>query len=159
MSKVQVIDDRLLDQTIDCAYAEPRQRTLHSFHSGPEDNPHRFLNALVRGTYVAPHLHEQKSETFIVLRGLVGVLIFNPEGKLQERHLLGEHVHGIDIPQGIYHTVVCVTPEAILFEVKPGPYVQATDKRFPSWAPLEGSEGVVAYKYTLGAMMRGAVQA
>jgi cupin fold WbuC family metalloprotein len=147
MSRVQLIDHTLLDSTIERARASQRQRTNHNFHDGPADNPHRFLNAWVRGTYAAPHRHATppKAESFIVLRGEVAVFLFDDVGAVIARHVLGGDVCGIDLSPGVWHTLAPVSEVAVCFEVKPGPYDVATDKEFAPWAPSEGSAEASLY--------------
>src|SRR5688500_642866 len=55
--KIERIDEALFDATLKRAEAAPRKRTNHNFHPSLEDNPHRFLNVMIRGTYVTPHRH------------------------------------------------------------------------------------------------------
>jgi cupin fold WbuC family metalloprotein len=146
--RVQLIDRALLEQTLARAAASPRRRINHNFHPSPEANPHRFLNALLRGTYCAPHRHAAppKSESFLVLSGEVLVVLFDAEGCVAERHRLGrEGLLGIDIPPGRWHTIAALSETAVCYEVKPGPWDPATDKEFAPWAPPEGSEDAEPY--------------
>lgn len=139
--RVQLIDQALLDHVVSRAIGSERGRVNHNFHAGPEDNPHRFLNALTRGSYCAPHRHATppKAESFLVLSGEVLVVIFGEQGEIQERHVLGRAgLWGIDIVPGAWHTIAAVSPTAVCYEVKPGPWDPATDKEFASWAPREG---------------------
>ena len=71
MSPLQVIDAALFLPLIERARKSPRLRINHNFHSSLEDNPHRFLNVMIQGTYIAPHRHRNppKSESFLVLEG------------------------------------------------------------------------------------------
>ena len=52
---------------------------------------------------------------------------------------------GSDIEPGVLHTFFAVVEDTVFFEVKPGPYDQASDKDFASWAPTEGTESAVEY--------------
>jgi cupin fold WbuC family metalloprotein len=147
MSLVQLIDRALLDVTIERARASARLRSNHNFHAAAEDNPHRFLNAWVRGTYAAPHRHlaPPKAESFIVLRGEMAVFLFDDAGTVIARHVLGHEISGIDLPPGVWHTLAPVSEVAVCFEVKPGPYDVATDKEFAPWAPSEASSDAAPY--------------
>jgi cupin fold WbuC family metalloprotein len=123
----------------------------HNFHSGPEDNPHRFLNVLLEGTYIRPHRHldPPKSETFLVLEGHVAVLVFSDHGDVSERYEVGDQlqprVWGIDLSPGLWHTILALSDRAVCFEVKPGPWQPASDKEFAAWAPQEGAPEADAY--------------
>jgi hypothetical protein len=52
---------------------------------------------------------------------------------------------GIDLAPGVWHTLCCVSPTAICYEVKAGPYDAATDKEFAPWAPREGQPEAAQY--------------
>jgi cupin fold WbuC family metalloprotein len=60
----------------------PRLRAHHNLHDSPEAPAHRMLVAMEPGSYVRPHRHldPNKAETIIVLRGRLGVLVFDDEG-------------------------------------------------------------------------------
>ena len=140
-ARVQLIDEALFEQVVSRAQRSERGRVNHNFHTGPSDNPHRFLNALTRGSYCAPHRHAAppKAESFLVLSGEVLVIIFGDQGEIQEQHVLGRAgLWGIDIVPAAWHTIAAVTPTAVCYEVKPGPWDPATDKEFAPWAPREG---------------------
>ena len=149
---VQFIDDALIERTILRARSSPRLRANHNFHPSHADPTHRFLNAFLRGTYVAPHRHIAipKPEAFLVLRGELVCFLFDDAGNVEARHVLGRGgVLGIDVPQGTWHTLAPATDVAVCYEVKPGPWDPATDKEFASWAPREGEPGTADYLATL----------
>lgn len=107
MAPVQLITEELLQTVIERAKQSPRRRINHNFHSGADDNPHRFLNVFLKGSYVQPHrhLHPPKAESFLVLRGQMGAFLFDDAGKVIGRHLLGPGFNwGIDIAPGVWHT-------------------------------------------------------
>ena len=144
---IQLIGPSLFRQVAELAARSPRRRMNHNFHTGPEDNPHRFLNVLLRGTYVRPHRHidPPKAEAFLVLEGRAAILIFDDAGAVTESHLLGGDTIGIDLSPGIWHSIVALSDTVVCFEVKPGPWIPATDKDFAPWAPKEGEAEVEEY--------------
>lgn len=121
-----------------------------------EDNPHRFLNVMVQGTYIAPHRHldPPKSESFLVLRGEIAFFLFDDTGAISRIEILGREKTGIDIAPGLWHTLAVLSPEAVCYEVKPGPYSASNDKDFASWAPREGDPAVSEYLARLTAAGR-----
>src|SRR5215467_13856601 len=135
MPSLQVLGSTLITSLIARARQSPRLRTNHNFHTSMEDNPHRFLNVMIRGTYIAPHRHQDppKSETFIVLEGEIAFLTFDDDGKINFTQILGRDAIGIDIQPGVWHSMAVLTPHAVCFEVKPGPYSAANDKDFAPW--------------------------
>jgi len=156
-SLVQVLDQALLDEVLERARTSPRLRANHNFHKCAEDNPHRFLNALVEGTYCQPHRHHAppKSESFLVLRGRVAIFIFDDTGKVTQTHLLSpDGTLAVDIPPHVWHSLAVVSPTAICYEVKAGPWDPKTDKGFAPWAPAEGDPRAQAYLAALLARVR-----
>ena len=84
-------------------------------------------------SYIAPHRHldPAKDETFVVLRGLMGLLIFDAEGCIVERIKVGaggtaereaDVVFGVDIPAGTWHTSFALVPSTVILEARAGPY-------------------------------------
>jgi cupin fold WbuC family metalloprotein len=145
--RIQLLDSRLFQSLIQRAYQSPRLRTNHNFHLSMDDNPHRFLNVMVKDTYIAPHRHRNppKSESFLVLEGELAFFTFDDAGRVTSTHVLGRKALGIDIQPGVWHTLAVVTPHAVCYEVKPGPYSASDDKDFAPWAPMEGDPGVKEY--------------
>lgn len=138
---------RLFSELIKRAAESPRLRINHNFHRTMDENPHRFLNVMLRGTYVAPHRHAdpRKSESFVILAGEVAFYTFDDAGNVLSATVLGHDPVGIDIQPGVWHTMAVLSDHAICFEVKPGPYSEANDKDFAPWAPREGQPEVIEY--------------
>jgi len=157
MNGIQLLSAALLDDLVARARASPRLRTNHNFHRDAADNPHRFLNVMIEGTYVRPHRHvtPPKAESFVVLRGAIAVFLFDEQGTVVARYDLaatGEHPCGIDVAPGIYHSIVVTSAVAIVYEVKPGPYQAESDKAFAPFAPPEGSPDCASYLAHLAAV-------
>lgn len=150
-SPLQILDSSLFAALVERARHSPRLRTNHNFHAGPEDNPHRFLNVMVRGTYVAPHRHcaPPKCESFLVLEGELAFFTFDDCGSLTATHILGRDARGVDLQPGIWHSIAVLTPHVVCYEVKAGPYLPASDKDFAPWAPREGDPSAPAYLASL----------
>ncbi len=153
---VTLISDELFDSVAALALASTRLRMNYNFHVGPQDNPHRFLNVLIRGTYIRPHRHAHppKSESFLVLEGAADVIIFDEAGVITDRYRLGSEsaqarIWGIDLPPGVWHTILPRTARAVCFEVKPGPWDPASDNEFATWAPGEDDPLAIAYSSAL----------
>jgi len=104
-----------------------------------------MLNAIQPGSYIRPHRHldPPKSESLILLQGMLGYVSFHDDGSLSEDDLLvldaERGVYGCDIRPGVWHTIFALVPDTVIFEVKPGPYSPANDKDFAPWAPQEYS--------------------
>lgn len=153
MQKLQIINNNMLDAVSAKAKDSERQRINHNFHADYDDPINRMLNALEPSTYIQPHKHEQpdKREVFIVLKGSFMVYLFNNEGEVTQMVKLSQSdgCYGVDIPAGIWHTLVCLESGSVAYEIKDGPYEKMKDKNFASWAPKEGEAGCQAYLHEL----------
>jgi cupin fold WbuC family metalloprotein len=147
MPDVQLVNSALFASLITRARQSPRLRINHNFHASMEDNPHRFLNVMIQGTYVTPHRHfnPPKSESFLVLEGRIALFTFHDGGAIDRVQVLGGDPIGADLAPGVWHTLAVLTPHAVCYEVKPGPYSAANDKDFAPWAPREGDPGAADY--------------
>jgi cupin fold WbuC family metalloprotein len=146
-ARIQILRPAEFPELIERARRSPRLRINHNFHASMEENPHRFLNVMIRGTYIAPHRHldPPKAESFLALEGELAFFTFDDDGRVAATHILGRGAIGIDFAPGIWHTIAVLTPHAVCYEVKPGPYSAATDKDFAPWAPREGDPRAAAY--------------
>jgi cupin fold WbuC family metalloprotein len=156
---IQTITRALLEATVERARQSPRLRTNYNFHADDAANPHRFLNAFIRGTYVTPHRHATppKSEAFLVLTGRLALLVFDDQGEITGSYHMGEgDLLGMDIAPGIWHSLVALSDSSVTYEVKPGPYTAMTDKEFAPFAPREGDPHAPSYLARLVARAQAA---
>nr|WP_298144946.1 WbuC family cupin fold metalloprotein [uncultured Pseudomonas sp.] len=149
MSAPRFLDQRLFGELAAQAAASARQRQHHNFHQ--MDEPcHRMAVGLQPDTYIPPHRHlsADKAEALLVLKGCLGLLIFDEAGEVLERRVLqaGGDCVGVDLPPGVFHALVVLEADSILFECKAGPYKPVGEGELASWAPHEGEPGVVEYQ-------------
>jgi len=135
------IDLDLVNMVSSKAKISARKRKNYNFHPVLEDPLQRMLNAMEPGTYVQPHKHENpgKTEAFLLLRGKVLVIQFDANGNITDHSLLSKDSgnYGVEIAPGVFHTLVSLEPDSIIYEVKNGPYNPIDDKNFAPWAPTE----------------------
>nr|WP_239482037.1 WbuC family cupin fold metalloprotein [Pseudomonas insulae] len=136
------------------AQLSPRGRQHHNFHA-MEEPCHRLAVGLQPHTYIAPHRHlaADKAETLLVLRGRLGLLMFDEAGKVSGQRLLvaGGECVGVDLPPGVFHALVVLEADSLLFECKAGPYRALGAGEQADWAPREGDPAAPTYL----AWMRG----
>lgn len=139
---LKIVSEKSLSELSQKAALLPRKRLNFNFHEDLADPINRMLNAIEPGTYLQPHKHENpdKREVFIVLRGSLIVVIFDNSGNPVDFVLLDplNGNHAIEVPPGVWHSVISLETGTVVFEIKDGPYQQISDKNFASWAPKEG---------------------
>jgi cupin fold WbuC family metalloprotein len=118
-----------------------------------------MLNAVQPGSYVRPHRHldPPKAEAFIVLRGAIAFFTFDEGGQIRDciRLAADGDVIGVDLMPGLYHCLMALERDTVLYEAKTGPYVAETDKSFAPWAPDERDPGAAGYAQALFERFRG----
>ena len=124
-----------LNQLLEQAKKNPRLRQNLDLRTSSSDTSQRMLNALLPGTVVPIHRHENTTETVICLCGKLDEVIYE-EVDSQLPSLTGsrfreiERIHlcpaqsqyGCQVPKGAWHTVEVIEP-SVIFEAKDGKYV------------------------------------
>jgi cupin fold WbuC family metalloprotein len=143
MIVMKQFDNALFETLCEQADEAPRRRAHHLLHESHEDPVQRMLIGLQPGTYFRPHRHRDppKWELMLVLKGVAGWLGFDDEGRVTGRTEAGAHCDckGLEYPPGIWHALVCLKPDTVLFECKPGPFAPVAPEDFAPWSPEEGA--------------------
>ena len=134
------VGDRQIKDIIRRARSSERRRAICNYHR-PTERLQRMLNAGMRDTYVAPHVHDhpRKLEVFVILRGSIAVVAFDTDGNLADCVVLSDKgpVRAAEIPAGTWHSFVVLTRSAVVYELVDGRYDPHTHKHFARWAPNE----------------------
>jgi cupin fold WbuC family metalloprotein len=89
------------------------------------------------GSYFPPHRHKNpdKEEIFLVLRGSVLIVIFDDEGAVISTTEVSpaKEVYGMEIEAGVWHSLIVLEPQTVVYEVKKGPYVPLTPENIANW--------------------------
>lgn len=140
---VQLINKELLAELQNEASASERMRMNFDLRTSSADTSQRMLNALQPGTHVPIHRHLKTSETVICIEGCLdevfyeelpgvdtGSPVHDGETATDEtvfaevarfRICPREQKYGIQIPKGVWHSIVVYEPSTI-FEAKDGAY-------------------------------------
>lgn len=138
------IDNQFISQTSEKAKNSARHRMNYNFHTKPDENIQRMLNALEPETYVRPHRHinPNKTEIFFVLRGKMVLIEFDDFGEITDYFVL-DPLHGnfgCEVVAGVWHCLISLKSGSVAYEVKEGPFTPISDANFASWAPVDGIE-------------------
>ena len=142
------INKELLNNLFEQAKENPRLRQNFDLRTSSADTSQRMLNALLPGTVVPIHRHEDTTETVVCLCGNLDEVIYEVvvsySKALSEEFLQGidaqdvtrkveyrevqrihlcpaEAKYGCQIPKGAWHTVEVIEP-SVIFEAKDGAY-------------------------------------
>lgn len=155
----QLIDDALLERVSLAAQDTQRRRKNHNFHTADDAASHRLLNAMEPDSYIQPHFHSDaaKDETIIALRGRLGVVFFDAAGSITATTVLqpGGPTQGVNIPHGVFHSLVALTHGSVFFEAKAGPYQPLTAEEKAPWAPPESDPAAAEFLAGLRRLFAG----
>lgn len=158
---MRVITDGIIEETIAKAQTSPRKRAHYILHE-PEDPVQRMVNAVIPGSYIPPHKHENpdKIELFAILKGQVAALKFTSDGKIDKIHLLDENgpIKIVDVRPRIYHGFIALKPSALL-EIIQGPYNPDTHKHWPDWSPREDDPKAAEFLHDLEDQVKAYLEA
>ncbi len=100
-----------------------------------------MLIAFMKDSYVRPHRHLGKSESFYVIEGELSVIFFDKNGKETDRVALSasdpEKPFYFRGERENWHTVLIESEYAFIHETTTGPY-EYDDRLLAPWAPAEG---------------------
>ena len=128
-----------IDFLIQVAQTNPRHRARYCTHSSVDDEVHEMIIYHKEGTYIRPHKHIRKTESFLLLDGKAEVLIFGEEGDLTLVRNLGKYEDGKSfyyrIPESCYHAQI-FRKDTVFHEATKGPFEKKSTV-YPEWAPDE----------------------
>jgi cupin fold WbuC family metalloprotein len=142
--------------------ARLRERSLHNerrrarlcAHLTLTDPIHEMVISLARGTYIRPHRHVGKTESFHMIEGELEVILFDDNGVVREVIRMGPYRSGktffYRLTEPCFHTVMVSSTVAILHETTNGPFNPA-ETEYPAWGPVEGDPSVSSYLDQLSA--------
>jgi cupin fold WbuC family metalloprotein len=115
-------------------------------HQTSQDSLHEMLIAIAKGSYVRPHKHINKGESFHMIEGALDVIIFNEKGDIINVIEMGAHGSQKNffyrLSTHYFHTVSLKTDYVVFHETTSGPFCRE-DTVFASWSPLPGESQLV----------------
>jgi cupin fold WbuC family metalloprotein len=135
------------------ALQSKKKRARICAHLTNEDTLHEMLIAISSKSYIQPHKHEQKSESFHIIEGIVDVVIFNDDGGIYKIIELGDGKSGRSfyyrMSESRFHTLYLQSDLLIMHEVTNGPFQKGSSIPAP-FAPTDTDViGVTQYSEKL----------
>lgn len=150
--KVNAGDIHLLKQH---AMAAERKRARLCTHQDERSPLHEMLIVHHKNTYVRPHKHPGKSESFHIIEGEADVFIFDDNGKVMEKIEMGSYASGkiffYRLSEAFHHTLLIRTDTVVFHETTNGPFLRGGTV-FAEWAPVESTGDSMNFLYYLESM-------
>jgi cupin fold WbuC family metalloprotein len=110
------------------ASSNQRKRARICAHKTNEDSLHEMLIAISANSYIHPHKHLGKSESFHIVDGIVDVVVFDDLGEIVEVIELGDARSGrycfYRLSESAFHTLLIHTDFLVVHEVTNGPFIR-----------------------------------
>jgi cupin fold WbuC family metalloprotein len=142
------VDDVVLLEEADLAEMKrlsllnPRKRVRLCAHRASSEILHEMFIIHTNETYVRPHKHIDKAESFAILEGEVDVVLFQENGTIRQVIPMGPPASGkkfyYRVADPIYHSLLIRTKFLVFHEVTSGPFLREQTV-FAPWEP-EGDE-------------------
>jgi len=137
-SEFVTADDHMVAFLKRAANTSPTQRARLCAHPSPAAEQHDMLVVTTRDSYVAPHRHLTKSETFLVIEGQADALLFDDDGTLASIVAMGPAQTGRSffyrMPHRRFHALRVLSDHVVFLESAKGPYDPDASEYAP-WAP------------------------
>jgi|SRR6188508_1804865 cupin fold WbuC family metalloprotein len=122
------------------ASLSPRGRARICAHSDNDDAIHEMIIAISSSSYIRPHKHVGKSESFYVVDGSVSIVMFNDEGVVTDVIELGARNSGRSFYYRLsvsrFHMPLSTADMSVIHEVTNGPF-DRNQTIFAPFAPAE----------------------
>lgn len=138
-------DSRVIEFVKECALKNLRGRARICAHKEPTDTLHEMLIGIRSDSYIRPHRHEKKVESFHLVEGTADIVILKDDGDISDVIELGpdrNFYYRLAIPR--YHTLLINSPVLVIHEITNGPF-DPTQSDFASFSPPEGDGSAVDY--------------
>jgi cupin fold WbuC family metalloprotein len=120
------------------AVKSPLRRARFCAHLSPDAEQHDMLIVSHRDTYVTPHRHFNKSETFVLLEGEAEIILFDANGAVEETIKMGPPASSrpffYRMPPRQFHSLSIESELLVFLENTKGPF-SLDDREHADWAP------------------------
>lgn len=116
------------------------RRSRLCLHRNTSDQVQEMVIAFCKDSYVRPHRHINKSESFHIIDGELIVVFFNNDGHVTKKIEMGpvesSKIFIYRLNSSIWHTIIPISDYVLLHETTAGPFVKS-EADYPEWAPKD----------------------
>lgn len=134
-----MVDSKIISMLKREAMTDPLKRARFCLHMNNLDTVHQMIIVHHKDTYVRPHKHINKIESFHIIEGILDIIFFNNSGDIVKAITLSSNPNKSFIyrlSSSKWHMVIPKTRFVVFHEITAGPFVK-DDCIFPDWAPSE----------------------
>ena len=130
------IDRKKLEELKILAQKDPNKRARICLHKDDGEMIQEMIIAFCKDSYIRPHRHIDKSESYHIIEGRIEIIFYNDNGieidKVVLSDKMDEHPFLFRISNSDWHTVVPKSDFVIIHEVTKGPF-NKNSSEFADW--------------------------
>lgn len=127
-----------MDLVISAAVESSLGRSRILAHPGPSASIHEMLIAFTKDSYIRPHRHTSKRESYQIFRGELIALTFDDSGQIERALPMGDYESGkpfyLRVEGGKWHSFLIQSDYALVHETTNGP-LDPEETLFAPWSP------------------------
>lgn len=120
-----------------------RKRMRFCAHPNPNSMTHEMIIVHEKDTYVRPHLHLERPESFHIIYGICDVIVFNHDGSILQVVNMGDFNSRLNfyyrLNESLFHTLLIYSDYLVFHETTQGPFDPA-NTLFAEWAPVPNDD-------------------
>ena len=131
------------------AISNPRKRARICAHADNDDALHEMIIAIASASYIRPHRHIGKSESFHIVHGSADIVMFDDAGSITDVIELGEPESGRSffyrLSDSRFHMPLSCSDMLVIHEVTNGPFDRDRTIMAPFAPPEEDFDRAAKY--------------
>jgi cupin fold WbuC family metalloprotein len=133
--------------------SSPLGRVRVCAHASDLDTLHEMVIAMGRETYIRPHRHLTKTESYHLIEGEMDVILFDGQGRIRQVVEMGPADAGkivfYRLSISAFHSMVIRTPTVVFQETTNGPF-RKEETLYAPWAPMDADgERVARFRHDM----------
>ena len=143
------LEEDALSAVTRMAETSPKKRARICAHKDNTAAIQEMIIVIRAGSYVAPHRHQNKCESFHLIDGHADIVVFEDNGDIRKViRFARAHAFYYRLEAALFHTIIVRSDRIAFHEVTNGPFV-ANATEYAPFAPREGEAGIGAYQARL----------
>jgi len=136
---IALVNNNMLSQLKINSRSSAKKRARICVHPSTESPIHEMIITLEKSSYVRPHRHLNKTESYFVISGEIELIYFDEAGAELVRYALGactteSNSFYLRANNNFWHTLVVNSDQATILEITTGP-LREEETLFAPWAP------------------------
>ena len=132
----------------------PKRRARICTHRSSEASIQEMIIVIKKGSYIRPHRHQNKCESFHIIDGSADIVVFEDNGMIRKVIPFATNAYFYyRLDSNLFHTIVVRSESIVFHEVTNGPFI-TNGTEFAAFAPFEHDKSISSYSTILDTMIK-----